>query len=124
MTTLIAMVTAMLVGLPALVLHECGHIAAAHLCGVKVKKVGISWVGLFVQRDPGPRWSNVFISFSGPFVNLLLAAALWNTMPGFAHANMIIGAGCLLPFPKSDGKRILELLRAPAPRSSWSSLQG
>ena len=77
------MLFAMLLGLPAMVLHECGHIAAAHLCGVKVKKVGISWIGPFVLRESGPRWANVLISFSGPLVNLLLASALWTTMPEF-----------------------------------------
>ena len=124
MTALMAMITAMLAGLPAMILHECGHLAAARLCGVKVKKVGISWIGLFVQRESGPRWANLLISFSGPFVNLLLASALWRAMPGFAQVNLFIGVGSLIPLPKSDGRRILGLLRAPTEGSNWSSLQG
>lgn len=120
MTVLIAMLAAMLLGLPAMILHEGGHIAAARLCGVKVKKVGISWIGLFVQRESGPRWANVLISFSGPFINLLLAAALWSTMPAFAQVNLFIGVGSLIPLPKSDGKRILALLLPPIEESSWS----
>jgi Zn-dependent protease len=115
------MLTAMLVGLPAMILHECGHIAAARLCGVKVKKVGISWIGPFVLRESGPRWANLVISFSGPFVNLLLASALWSTMPGFAQVNLFIGIGSLIPLPKSDGKRILMLLRSRGEASSWSN---
>jgi Zn-dependent protease len=122
MTVIIVMLSAMLLGVPAMILHECGHIAAARLCGVKVKKVGISWIGLFVQRESGPRWANLLISFSGPFVNLLLAAALWNTMPAFAQVNLFIGIGSLIPLPKSDGSRILALLHAPAEGSGWSSL--
>ncbi len=115
------MVTAMLLGLPAMLLHECGHIAAARICGVKVKRVGISWLGLFVLRECGPRWANLLISFSGPFVNLLLASALWSTMPAFAQVNLFVGIGSLLPLPKSDGKRILTLLRSPGETSRWSN---
>ncbi len=121
MPVVIAMLTAMLAGLPAMVLHECGHIAAARLCGVKVKKVGISWIGLFVVRESGPRWANLLISFSGPLANLLLASALWSAMPGFAQVNLFIGIGSLIPFPKSDGKRILALLRPPAEKPSWNN---
>lgn len=113
MTVMIAMLTAMLLGVPAMILHEGGHLAAAHVCGVKVKKVGISWVGLFIQREPGPRWANLLISLSGPLVNLLLAGALWGSMPGFAQANLFIGIGSLIPLPKSDGNRILALLALP-----------
>ncbi|MFZ0704240.1 MAG: site-2 protease family protein [Candidatus Korobacteraceae bacterium] len=110
----------MLLGLPAMILHECGHIAAAHLCGVKVKQVGISWIGLFVRRESGPRWANALISFSGPLVNLLLASALWSAMPGFAQVNLFIGIGSLIPLPKSDGKRILALLLSPGEEPGWS----
>jgi Zn-dependent protease len=107
-----AMLFAMLLGLPAMVLHECGHIAAARLCGVKVKKIGISWIGPFVLREAGPRWANGLISFSGPLVNLLLAAAWWSTMPSLAQVNLFIGIGSLLPLPKSDGRRIVMLVRS------------
>lgn len=110
MTVLIAMLFAMLMGFPAMVLHECGHIAAARVCGVTVKKVGISWIGPYVLRESGPRWANLLISFSGPLVNLLLGCTLWSTMPAFAQVNLFIGIGSLIPFPKSDGKRILALL--------------
>ena len=120
MTVLIAMVCAMLLGVPAMILHECGHIVAARLCGVKVKQVGISWLGLFVRRESGPRWANLLISFSGPLINLLLASALWSTTSGFAQVNLFIGVGSLIPLPKSDGKRILALLRSPAEQSGWN----
>lgn len=123
MTVVIAMLAAMLLGLPAMIFHECGHVAAARVCGVKVKQVGISWIGLFVKREPGPRWANVLISFSGPFVNLLLASVLWNAIPSFAQVNLFIGVGSLLPLPKSDGKRILALLLPTREETGWSNQQ-
>ncbi len=117
MEVVIAMLFAMLLGVPSLLLHECGHLAAARLCGVKVKRVGISWIGLFVQRESGPRWANLLISFSGPFVNLLLSAALWNTAPEFAQINLFVGVASLIPLPKSDGRRIITLLYTP--ETTW-----
>lgn len=113
------MLFAMLLGLPAMAVHEGGHIAAAYLCGVKVKKVGISWIGPFVLRESGPRWANLLISFSGPLVNLLLASALWSTNPSFAQINLFVGVGSLIPLPKSDGKRILTLVRSAIGDWNW-----
>jgi stage IV sporulation protein FB len=111
MLPVVAVLSAVLLTIPALILHECGHLAAALLFGVKVKKVGISRTGLYTVREAGPRLANLCISFSGPLVNLLLAAAFQATWPRFAQVNLIVGVFNLLPFPHSDGARILALLR-------------
>ena len=55
METIYAMLSVMLMGIPAMLLHEGGHIAAALLCGVKIKKVGLSWTGLYTVRETGPK---------------------------------------------------------------------
>lgn len=113
MIVLVAMLSAMLMGIPAILLHECGHLAVALLCGVKVKRVGISWTGFYTVREPGPKWANLCISFAGPVMNLLLAAALLNTLPAFAKVNLIACIFNLFPIPHSDGTRIVALLRQP-----------
>ena len=110
MMVLVATLSAVLISIPALILHECGHIAMALLCGVKVKKVGISRIGFYTVRESGPRLANLCISLSGPLLNLLLAAAFQNTLPEFAKVNLIIGIFNLLPIPHSDGSRMLTLL--------------
>lgn len=110
MTALVGIVCVMLMGIPAMILHECGHIGTAFLCGVKVKKVGFSRRGLYTVREAGPKWSNVIISAAGPLVNLLLAIALWNTLTIFAEVNLVACIFNLLPIPHSDGTRILALL--------------
>ena len=75
MTVLKVMLFAMLMGFPAMVLHECGHIAAARSLWRNGEEGGdlVDWA-VSCLRESGPRWANVLISFSGPLVNLLLAS--------------------------------------------------
>ena len=101
----------MLLGIPAMVLHEGGHVVTAFLCGVRVKRVGVCSKGLYTVREPGPKWSNIAISAAGPLVNLILAFALWNSMKIFAEVNIVACLYNLMPIPNSDGTRILGLLR-------------
>ncbi len=100
----------MLLGIPAMLLHEFGHLAVALLCGVKVKKVGLSRTGLYTVREPGPKWANLCVSLAGPLFNLLLAIALRDALPTFAWVNLIACFYNLLPIPHSDGRRIVALL--------------
>jgi len=104
------MLLTMLVGIPAMLLHEFGHIAMALLCRVKVKKVGLSWVGLYTVREAGPKWANVCVSLAGPLFNLLLAIKLRDLFPRFAWVNCVACLYNLLPIPNSDGRRVLALL--------------
>jgi len=120
MSLLITMFAAVLMGLPAMFFHECGHIVVALFCGVKIKRVGLSWMGLYTVREAGPNWANLCVSFAGPAVNFLLAFALRNTLPGFAWVNLVAALFNLLPIPNSDGSRILAIL-VPA-RSSATNL--
>jgi stage IV sporulation protein FB len=110
MTLVYGVLFTMLLGIPALLLHELGHIAAALMCGVKVKKVGLSRIGLYTVREPGPRWANICVSFAGPLSNLLLAITLRDIAPTFAWVNLLACAYNLLPIANSDGRRILVLL--------------
>ena len=115
----------MLLGVPAIILHECGHIIVAKMCGVKVKRVGISRIGLYTVREAGPNWANLCISFAGPLVNLLLAATFHGSAPTFAWVNLVAGIYNLLPIPNSDGRRIMGILRQraiPAPVQSQPQL--
>lgn len=116
----------MLMGIPAMLLHEFGHIAAALLCGVKVKKVGLSRTGLYTVREPGPKWANLCVSLAGPLFNLALAIAMRDILPGFAWVNLIACLYNLLPIPNSDGKRIFALLAGgnPITEASQQRLRG
>jgi len=110
----------MALGVPAMLLHESAHVVVAVLCGVKVKKVGVSRMGLYTVRDPGPRWANLIISLAGPGMNLFLGIVLNNIFPAFAFVNLIAAAYNLLPIPNSDGLRILKLFKDSTPISTSS----
>lgn len=111
----------MLLGIPAMIFHESGHIAVAHVCGVKVKKVGLSRIGLYTIREAGPNWANLCISASGPLVNLLLAIALRDVLPTFAWVNLVAFIFNLLPIRNSDGTRIMAILRASSSGMAWTA---
>lgn len=100
---------AFLFAIYAAIIHESGHIVAAYFLGVPVKRVGINWVGLFTVRTLAPEmWKNVVITAAGPLTNVLAAACFYiDGSPRVAFANLFIGLFNLIPFPSSDGWRLI-----------------
>lgn len=92
--------------------HETGHLVAAWLCGVRVKRVGVSWKGIYTVRESGSRSANIAISLSGPLANLTLAVLAWHALSDFAQVNLTLCLYNLLPISGADGKRVLGVLRA------------
>lgn len=99
-------VTGLLLGVAAMVLHESGHIVAAFLLGVRVKRVGIRWnKGLYTVREPGNTQQNLLIALAGPFTNFILVmTAAW--LPIFSLANFCFALANMLPIEGSDGFRV------------------
>ena len=93
-------------GIIAMLLHECGHLAAALALGLRVKNIGMKWnKGLYTVREQGSPYQNLLISLAGPFVNLLLiGAAPW--IPQFGLANFCYALANMLPIDGSDGFRV------------------
>lgn len=99
-------VTGIFLGLLAMVLHECGHLIAALILGVKVSRVGLKWnKGMYVVRDRGTVHQNMLIALAGPLVNLLLVA-LQPWYPMFALANACCVLANVLPIEGTDGYRV------------------
>jgi stage IV sporulation protein FB len=93
-------------GLIAMVLHECGHVAAAVVLGIRIKRVGLQWnKGVFTVRESGTVHQNLLIALAGPSVNLLLIATEpW--FPVFSLANFCYALANMLPIEGSDGFRV------------------
>lgn len=93
-------------GVIAMLLHECGHLAAAAILGVRVKNIGVKWnKGFYIVREMGSPRQNLLIALAGPFTNLLLiATSAW--VPLFGAANFCYAIANLLPIEGSDGYRI------------------
>lgn len=98
-------------GMVAVILHEAAHAMAAEFFGLRVKAVGLDLsTGFYVRAQRGKPAVNLMVTLAGPLFNLALAAASWGLMPSFALANLIFGGVNLLPFPHSDGTRVMEHL--------------
>ncbi len=102
---------AILFGIVGMVLHELGHAGATLACGLKVRKFGVSWKGVYVVRQSGTSMQNRLVTLAGPVTNLLLACS-WPIAPKFAFANLILGVFNLLPLKGSDGSRIFAGLKS------------
>lgn len=106
----VPVINGILFGLLAMVLHEIGHLCVAQALGLKVKKVGFSWKGMYTVREAGPPEINFQVSLAGPLTNLALMA-LWPVSPVFGLANLFMGLFNLLPISGSDGRRALNCLK-------------
>ena len=100
----------MAIGLVAMASHEAAHIVAALALGIKVKRVGLGWKGIYTVRDSGPPGKNMLVSLAGPAMNLVLLP-FWHLLPIFGLANLCCGVVNLLPIEGSDGLRALRLWR-------------
>lgn len=103
----------------SLLIHEAAHIAVARWQGVKVKKIGFSALGPYIQRERGTPAVDMAISAAGPAMNLLVAILLWKHQPLLhwtAEINALLGLSNLLPFKGSDGWNIATNLKALAKR--------
>ena len=92
--------------------HECGHILAARCYQVSVKRIGLNWLGPYIQRSRTLGWPEVSICLAGVAMNLLLALAFWNVSRWFAVCNLTFGWVNVVPLPHSDGRHALSALRA------------
>jgi Zn-dependent protease len=103
----------MVLGLVAMLFHEAAHIVVALTLGIKVKKVGLGWKGIFTVREAGTARKNLIISLAGPVMNLALIF-WWHWKPDFGLANLCCGVINLLPIAGSDGMRV---------RNCWRQLR-
>jgi Zn-dependent protease len=96
----------------SLLLHELGHMIVATALGVQVKEFGLKMIGAYNRRSYSDRRRNeILISFAGPLANILAAfPALLVPHIGvqLALCNLLLGVCNLIPFPASDGLRILK----------------
>jgi hypothetical protein len=93
-------------GLLAMAFHEAAHIVIAIALGVRIKKIGLGWKGMYTVRDPGPPAKNMLVSLAGPLVNLALILS-WHWFPTFGLANFCCFAANAVPIQGSDGDRAL-----------------
>jgi membrane-associated protease RseP (regulator of RpoE activity) len=109
-----------------MVIHELGHLAAAHVCCVRASELGLGWgpklcsfrvgavtyklnalpLGAYVRLDmkglqQRPLDQQVFVLLAGIIVNIIAAALTDGTK--FSAMNALLAATNLLPFYQQDG---------------------
>lgn len=84
----------------------------AYLLRVRVKRIGISWRGPFIVRDPGEPLANACIALAGPLMNLAVALLSWSAAHTLAELNLVLGVSNLIPVQGTDGWRAWLALRA------------
>jgi Zn-dependent protease len=89
---------------------------AATALGVPVREFGLCMGGAYTRRAPARcRGDEALISPAGPWLNrcLVLPFVFLPRIGGqIALCNLVLGIVNLIPFPSSDGQRILRMLVA------------
>jgi len=110
-------VVAGLLVIASLLVHELAHATAALLFDVPVHRIGIKFVGAYIHRKHARRpVHDVIIAACGPLSSLLLTGACFflpNIGVWLAEWNFGIALLNLIPFPGTDGYRILKTLFRP-----------
>ena len=108
----------------AVVLHELAHVLVARLMGIRIKRVGISWIGPYLVREQGLPLASFLTSLAGPVTNLLVGVFFWKISPQFGLVNLVLGAYNLIPFIRGlDGYNALRAYRqlAASPSTTVSN---
>ena len=91
----------------ATLLHELGHVAAIYLSHGSISEIVLRPFGAVIKRQPvsGSYLSDLFISLSGPIMNIISfgICAFIGKLGHFAAASLILASVNLIPSDPLDG---------------------
>ncbi len=95
----------------AIVMHETAHLVSMQLLGCQPKEINLIPGGIEIVRSFSLKKNNeIIISFSGPFINILLFLIFFRYNLEFSLINLCIGIFNLLPLSFLDGGEILKII--------------
>lgn len=92
----------------ALAVHELGHCLGVWAADLKVRGLVISWCGVGVRRQAGTPLQNAIVALWGPVVSAAFAVMFHGSL--FGAMNLLMCLINLVPFPNSDGMRVIKSL--------------
>lgn len=98
-----------LFGLAAALLHECAHLTAMKLCGVKVRGIRIRCCGMEINADDNGAslMKRIICASAGVAANMILTLVFFR-FKRFAAANLAMGMISALPIKPLDGAAVLK----------------
>lgn len=97
----------------AIIIHESAHLIAMYICGSKPSAFVISVFDIKIienSRLTLPFYKDIFITLSGPVINILMYFLfLYFDIP-FAYVNLFLGSYNLLPCASLDGGQVIYLI--------------
>jgi Zn-dependent protease len=101
-----------------ILVHELAHVIAAMILKVPVYEVGISFVGAYTRRKHAScRLHEAAIASAGPIASLALVIILFFVPvigSWLAAWNLAIAVLNMIPFPGTDGHRIVSSIFCPS----------
>lgn len=97
----------------AIIIHESAHLIAMYICGSKPSAFEISVFDIKIienSRLTLPFYKDIFITLSGPVINILMYFLFLNFDIPFAYVNLFLGSYNLLPCASLDGGQVIYLI--------------
>lgn len=102
----------------ACLVHEAGHLLAAHLCGMRIEAVRFGALGIQMVGDSGSvsHFRRAAVSLAGPLTNLLFFVLLLPVPQEFCAVQLLLFLFHILPaVPLDGGMALYSLLCSVCP---------
>lgn len=93
----------------AILVHEAGHLAAMYMFGLKPRRIKLELSGFCIDYSGiGTECSDIIVALAGPFLGLVYAFAVKDTLNISAQLSCLYSCVNMIPVKPLDGWRIFD----------------